>query len=175
MLWLPRSATWPLARRLEVITERRHKPRTGQHGLIRPLEANFIQGKDMNTDANQFKPLGQKAQAAVDKAAGSTQDAIRSTHDTAHRVLYKGADKVDEAGSQAAPAADKGVVDGQLCRGQGQGKTERRLGSVRQRAQKASDSAMDYVKDEPIRAMLIAAATAAVLMTLLKTMVGSRI
>lgn len=46
---------------------------------------------------------------------------------------------------------------------------------MRQRAQKAFDSAMDYVKDEPIQAMLIAAATGAVLMTLLKTMVGSRI
>ncbi len=138
MLWLLRSATWPLARRLEVITERRHKPRTGQHVLIRPLEANFIQGKDMNTDDNQFKPLGQKAQAAVDKAAGSTQDAIRSTHDTANRVLDKAADKVDEARSQAAPAADKASSMASSAVDKVKEKLSDASDQVRQRAQIAS-------------------------------------
>ena len=43
---------------------------------------------------------------------------------------------------------------------------------LREKAQRATDSTVAYVKDEPIKAMLIAAATGAVLMGLISMLAG---
>ncbi len=45
---------------------------------------------------------------------------------------------------------------------------------LRDKALRASDSTINYIKDEPVKAMLIAAATGAALMALLSLMSGSR-
>ena len=46
--------------------------------------------------------------------------------------------------------------------------------SIRARAQHASDSTLDYIRTEPLKAVLIAAATGAVLMALVSLMRNSR-
>lgn len=119
-------------------------------------------------------PMSKQVGDAANQTADKVQASIASTQQTADRIADSAASKVNDARAQVAPALTKvtNVV------GDGMAKAKSTMNDVssqvKQRAQQASDAATGYARDEPVKAMLIAAATGAVLMALLKMMVSSR-
>lgn len=110
----------------------------------------------------------------ADSAAASADVAIRSTQRLANQALDGMAGSVSDLRAEAAPmiraATDKVSA-----------LTQRGVDSVRQGSQQLVDSAhqasartRDYVQHEPVKALLIAAATGAALMALLSLVQRSR-
>ena len=103
-------------------------------------------------------------------AANATKDAIRSIQHSADRAMGK----VGEARSQLKPAMDTMSNTVTSAMEKGRATLSDATEQMRTQAQKASDMAVDYAKDEPMKAMLIAAATGAVLMGIVSIMLRSR-
>ena len=119
------------------------------------------------------KPYEQ-SNGLVDQAAASADHAIKSTQRVANETLDSLAGSVQDLRSQAAPMLNRtGDQIGALAQ-RGVDAVRDSSQHLRERALRASDSAVGYVKDEPVKAMLIAAATGAALMALLGLMARSR-
>ena len=125
----------------------------------------------MNTST---KPLAQQGQDAVDQAAGTAQSAIRSTQRSADSALDSLSSKVDEVRSQAAPMLSKVSSQAEAAARRGIDAVRDTSQQLRDRAVQASDMTVAYVKDEPMKALLIAAATGALLMGLITMLARSR-
>jgi ElaB/YqjD/DUF883 family membrane-anchored ribosome-binding protein len=130
----------------------------------------------MNTigTSTPSKPLAQQGQDMADGAAGTAQDAIRSTQRASDQALNRLSDKVDEVRSQAAPLLNKVSSQAEAAARRGMEAVRDTSQQLRERAQQAQDMTVAYVKDEPIKAMLIAAATGALLMGLISLLSRSR-
>ncbi len=111
-------------------------------------------------------PIAQTIDSLADKATGSADNAMFATQHAANGALNMLADKVLEIRNQAEPM---------LANANGQAKDYLHQGidSVRHASQQlagaalhARDGATSYVKEEPLKAILIAAATGAALMAL---------
>lgn len=98
----------------------------------------------------------QATQRAADGALQSLSNGVRGMHDAAAPVLN---DAVDRASALAQSSVDA-VRE-----------SSRRL---REQARLASDHTVGYIKDEPIKSMLMAAATGAMLMGLINLISRSR-
>jgi ElaB/YqjD/DUF883 family membrane-anchored ribosome-binding protein len=121
-------------------------------------------GNAMNTVGN--KPLSQQGQDMADKAAGTAQSAIQSTQRSADSAFDALSSKVDDLRGQAAPLLNRVSSQAEAAARRGIDAVRDTSQQLREKAQRASDSAVGYVKDEPMKAMLIAAATGALLMGL---------
>jgi ElaB/YqjD/DUF883 family membrane-anchored ribosome-binding protein len=110
----------------------------------------------------------------VDQAAQSADNAIQSTRRVADDTLDSLAGSVETLRQQAAPLLNR--VGEQASALASRGAAAVRDGSqhLREKAVHASDSTIGYIKDEPVKAMLIAAATGAALMALLSLLTRSR-
>jgi len=130
----------------------------------------------MNTigTSTPSKPLAQQSQDIADSAAGTAQNAIRSTQRAADQALDRLSDKVDEVRSQAAPLLNKVSSQAEAAARRGMEAVRDTSQQLKERAQQAQDMTVAYVKDEPIKAMLIAAATGALLMGLISLLGRSR-
>ncbi|MDQ2763513.1 MAG: hypothetical protein M3Y22_08495 [Pseudomonadota bacterium] len=128
----------------------------------------------MNPEDNKLKPMGTQSKETMDKAASATKDAIHSTQQSANEAMDKVSDKVDQAAAKVAPAIDKVSDTANAAMAKARETWNDTSGQLREQAQKASDMATAYAKDEPIKAMLIAAATGALLMCLITLMARSR-
>jgi len=126
----------------------------------------------MNTASS--KPLAQQGQEAADKVADQAQGAIRSTQRAADSALDSLSSKVDEVRDQAAPLLSRVSSQAEAAARRGIEAVRDTSQQLREKALRASDSAVGYVKDEPIKAMLIAAATGALLMGVIALMSRSR-
>jgi ElaB/YqjD/DUF883 family membrane-anchored ribosome-binding protein len=120
------------------------------------------------------KPLGQQAQDMGDNAASTAQGAIRSTQRTADQTFDRLSDKVDDLRNQAQPMLNKVTSQAEAAARRGMEAVRDTSQQLRERALQAQDMTVAYVKDEPIKAMLIAAATGAVLMGLISMLGRSR-
>jgi ElaB/YqjD/DUF883 family membrane-anchored ribosome-binding protein len=87
-------------------------------------------------------------QRATNEAMDGLADTVRHLHDDAAPVLNRAAARATEMAQHSLDA----VRDGSQ--------------HLRASAQRASDNTVNYIKDEPVKAMLIAAATGAALMAL---------
>ncbi len=119
------------------------------------------------------KPLD-SSNKLVDHAAASADHAIRSTQRVANETLDSLAGEVQDIRGQAAPMLNRtGDQISALAR---RGVDAMRGGSqhLRDKALLASDRTVGYVKDEPVKSVLIAAAAGAALMALLGLMLRSR-
>ena len=119
----------------------------------------------MNT-VSSSKPLAQQGQDMADKAAGTAQGAIQSTQRAADSALDSLSSKVEDLRGQAAPLLNRVSSQAEAAARRGIEAVRDTSQQLREKALRASDSAVGYVKDEPIKAMLIAAATGALLMGL---------
>jgi ElaB/YqjD/DUF883 family membrane-anchored ribosome-binding protein len=128
----------------------------------------------MNMPSSTTKPLAQQGQEAADKAANGVQNAIRSTQRAADSALDSLSGKVDEARDQATPLINRVSSQAEAAARRGIDAVRDTSQQLRERALRVSDSAVGYVKDEPLKAMLIAAATGALLMGLVTLMSRSR-
>jgi ElaB/YqjD/DUF883 family membrane-anchored ribosome-binding protein len=128
----------------------------------------------MNTVSSTTKTLAQHGQEAADSAANSAQSAIRSTQKAADEALDSLSDKVEDAREQAAPLLSRVSSQAEAAARRGIEAVRDTSQQLREKALRASDSAVGYVKDEPVKAMLIAAATGALLMGIVALMSRSR-
>ena len=106
----------------------------------------------------------------VEQAAGSADRAIRSTQRVANEALDGLADSVQDLREQAIPKVERASA---LAR-QGIDAVRDGTHQLGERARHAADSTRAYVQDEPLRSLLVAAATGAALMALLAWLGGSR-
>ena len=118
------------------------------------------------------KSPAQQAQDMGDSAANSAQGAIRSTQRTADQALDRLSDTVEQARSKAGPMINKVTSQAEAAARRGMEAVRDTSQQLRDRALQAQDMTVAYVKDEPIKAMLIAAATGAVLMGLISMLAG---
>ena len=119
------------------------------------------------------KPYEQ-SNGLVDQAAASADHAIKSTQRVANEALDSLSGSVQDIRSQAAPMLNRTSEQIGALAQRGVDAVRDSSQQLREKALRASDSAVGYVKDEPVKAMLIAAATGAALMALLGLMARSR-
>jgi ElaB/YqjD/DUF883 family membrane-anchored ribosome-binding protein len=119
------------------------------------------------------KPYEQ-SNGLVDQAAASADHAIKSTQRVANEALDSLSGSVQDLRSQAAPMLNRTSDQIGALAQRGVDAVRDSSQQLREKALRASDSAVGYVKDEPVKAMLIAAATGAALMALLGLMARSR-
>ena len=128
----------------------------------------------MNEFGTTSKPLGQQGKDLASLGADKARDGIQSAQQATNKALDKAADKVDEAKSNLTPMLDKAGDQAQKLLQQGREKLHDASQVVRERAVQASELAAGYTKDEPMKALLIAAAAGALLMGLVAVMARSR-
>jgi ElaB/YqjD/DUF883 family membrane-anchored ribosome-binding protein len=120
----------------------------------------------MNTTVTS-KPLGQEASNFAEHAADSASSAIRSTQNVANNAFDRLSDKVDTAREQAVPLINRISTQAEAAARRGAEAVKETSAQLRDKAVRAQDTTVGYIKDEPVKAMLIAAATGAALMALI--------
>lgn len=116
------------------------------------------------------KPFDTKTSNPADQAAQTADNAIKSTQRAANTALDSLSNTVQEVRDQAAPAYDRLKGQTQDLANRGMEALRDTSRQVRDTATKASDQTLGYIKDEPLKAVLIAAATGAALMALISLM-----
>jgi len=121
------------------------------------------------------KPLSQTSGNTVaDQAAQSADNAIKSTQRFANETLDSLSDKVQDVRDQAAPVLNRVAEKAETLARRGIDAVKDSSQQLRDKALRASDSTVGYIKDEPIKAILIAAAAGAVLAALISRITRSR-
>ena len=128
----------------------------------------------VNDPTRSTTHVADQATRLADQAAERANDAIRSTRQMSDRGFDRLASQVDDLHDRATPL---------LSRLSGQAETVARRGAeavrdashqVRERALRASDQTVGYVRDAPMKSMLIAAAAGALLMAVVGFLSRSR-
>ena len=125
-------------------------------------------------ESTPFKPVGQDINRTVDQAADTASSAIRQTKNVANSTLDRLSDKVDSAREQAAPLIDRLSTQAQDVARKSADAVRDTTAQLREKASRAQETTVGYIKDEPVKSMLIAAATGAALMALLSITSRSR-
>ena len=118
--------------------------------------------------------LGADAANMADQAADRANSAIRSTQNVANTAFDRMSDKVEDVRSSAAPLLNRLSSQAEAAARRSADAVRETSAQLRERAMQASDTTVSYIKDEPVKAVLIAAATGAVLMGLIALMSRSR-
>ncbi len=100
-----------------------------------------------------------RAHNFVDSAAEGAEHAIRSTQDAANHALEQLAGSVNDLRDRGSPALER-------AKSQAADYAHELSQRLRDQALYASDTTRGYIRDEPVKAVLIAAATGALLMAL---------
>ncbi|MCR5863722.1 MAG: hypothetical protein ACK4PH_19015 [Aquincola tertiaricarbonis] len=114
------------------------------------------------------------ANDVADQAARSADSAIRSTQRLANESLDQLSDKIHELRDTAVPAINRLASEAETLARRGLDTMRERSAQIRDRAVRVSDNTVGYIKDEPVKSMLIAAATGAALMALVSLLSRSR-
>ena len=104
--------------------------------------------------------------AKADQIESGTQSAIRATQAVANDTLDRLSEQVGEVRAHVAPVIGRVVGEAEELAQRGIGAVRDGSGMLRENAVRASDRAIAYIKDEPVKAVLIAAAAGAALVTL---------
>lgn len=105
--------------------------------------------------------------AVVDSAAQSgADDAIRSSQRFANHTLDQIASSVETMRAEATPVLNRIATDADKLARRSAKAVRQSSEHLRGRATRARVTMLGYVKDEPVKAVLIAAATGAALMAL---------
>lgn len=115
---------------------------------------------------NSISSAADKADALVDSAKQTAESAIRSTQQTADEKLNQLADKVDSVPSPG-PTISRFANDADQLRQRSVDALRNASFQVRESALRASDNTVAYIRDEPVKSVLIAAAVGAASMALL--------
>jgi ElaB/YqjD/DUF883 family membrane-anchored ribosome-binding protein len=117
--------------------------------------------------------VSEQPNTLADQAAMSADHAIKATQRVANEALDGLAGSVQDLRQQAAPLLNRvGEQAGAMAQ-RGVDAIRDSSAQLRERALRASDTTVSYVKDEPVKAMLIAAAAGAALMAMLSLMTRS--
>jgi ElaB/YqjD/DUF883 family membrane-anchored ribosome-binding protein len=114
------------------------------------------------------------ANRLVDQAAQGTDDTIRATQRVANDALDRLSDKVHEAHGKPAPKLVRIAEQAETLAKRSAEALRDGTHQVREKAVVASDRTIAYIKDEPVKAVLIAAATGAAMVALANLISRSR-
>ncbi len=103
---------------------------------------------------------------AVDAAAHGADQAIRSSQRLANQTLDHLAAQVESARTSAGPALDGFANDATSLAHRSADAVRHRTDQLRDQALHARDATRGYIQQEPLKAVLIAAATGAALVAL---------
>ena len=112
------------------------------------------------------KDLTQSANHLADQASRTVDHAIDATKTSIHQKIEGASDAVKSMQEQAAPLLDRASEVAK----RGVNAARDTSNELISKASRASESTVGYIKDEPVKSMLIAAATGAALMGLLSVM-----
>jgi ElaB/YqjD/DUF883 family membrane-anchored ribosome-binding protein len=115
---------------------------------------------------NENRSMASTATDYADQAAQSADSAIKSTQRLANDALEGLSNKVQKVRDQAAPTINRLTGQAEDAARRSMAAVKDSTAQLRDKAAQASDSTVTYIKDEPLKAMLIAAATGAALMAL---------
>jgi len=121
--------------------------------------------------ANQTPEIQNKL---VDQATASADQAIRSTQRVANDALSGLAGTAQNLREHAAPMVDRVAERASALAHQGVDTVRERSHQLSESAHRVADGTRHYVQDQPVKSLLIAAATGAALMGLLAFLAGSR-
>ena len=124
------------------------------------------------------KPFDQKPvdlhNGIADHAAQSADNAIKSTQRATNNAFNSLSGTVQDIREQAAPLLNRATEQASALAQRGIDSVRDTSQQLRDTARRASDSTVGYIRDEPVKSMLIAAATGAGLMALVSLMGRSR-
>ena len=109
-----------------------------------------------NTTNDATKNIADSAAQSADQAITATQRATNSALDSLSSTVNRAAEQASALAHRSLESAREGTQ------------------KIRSQVQNASDSTVGYIKDEPFKAVLIAAATGAALMALVSLLARSR-
>lgn len=118
---------------------------------------------NMPTPTQFVEGATRSAELAVDQLDGAAQQA--------HDQL---AAKAHSAVNATKPVMERWAKDAESIARRGLDSARDTSRHLRERAAQASDSTVNYIKDEPVKAMLIAAAAGAALVTVISLLTRSR-
>lgn len=110
----------------------------------------------------------------VEGAAHSAELAVDQIDQAAQETREKLAEEAHSAINKVKPVLDRWAKDAETLARRGIDSARDTSRDLRERAARASDSTVNYIKDEPVKSMLIAAAAGAVLVTLVNVLSRSR-
>ncbi len=116
----------------------------------------------------------EQSNGLADQAAASADHAIRSTQQVANDALDNLAGSVQDLRKQVAPILNRATEQASALAQRGVDTVRETSQQLRDKALRASDNTVNYIRDEPVKSMLIAAATGAALMALVSLMGHSR-
>jgi ElaB/YqjD/DUF883 family membrane-anchored ribosome-binding protein len=110
----------------------------------------------------------------ADQAANTATDAIKTTQRAANSTLDSLNNTVQDLRRQAAPLLNRAAESANAYLQQGLDAVHGGSDKVRAQARSASTRTVNYIKDEPVKSILIAAAAGAVLTALVQIASRSR-
>jgi len=114
------------------------------------------------------------ANRLADQVAQSADDTIKATQRVANEALDRLSDKVQETHDKAAPKLVRMAEKAEHLVRRSSDVLRDGSHQVREKAVLASDRTIAYIKDEPVKAVLIAAAAGAAMLALVNLMSRSR-
>ena len=114
---------------------------------------------------NPISSAADKADVLIDSVKQTAENAIRSTQQIADDKVNQLADKLE-----SVPAVSRMANDADVLRQRSVDALRNASFQVRESALRASDNTVAYIRDEPVKSVLIAAAVGAASMALLSAM-----
>jgi ElaB/YqjD/DUF883 family membrane-anchored ribosome-binding protein len=128
----------------------------------RHLDHQSSKGSEMNIEPG------------MGRAAQSADEAIRSTRRAASKAFDSVADTAQEVGREIAPSLSRATEHAKALAQVGKEFVRDGTVQLRGQARRATDTTVAYIRDEPVKAMLIAAAAGAALMAVVRLSSRSR-
>jgi ElaB/YqjD/DUF883 family membrane-anchored ribosome-binding protein len=119
-------------------------------------------------------PTAEKSSTLIDQASQSADQAIRATQQAANHAVDSAGNALQGLRQQAAPVLERASEQVSAMAHRGLESVRETTHQLRIKAEHASDTTVGYIRQEPIKAVLIAAATGAALMALISLVARSR-
>ena len=119
-------------------------------------------------------PTTDKSGNLIDQASHSADQAIRATQQAAIGAVDSAANSLQELRHQTAPALERASEQMSAMAHRGMDSVRETSHQLRLKVEHASDSTVSYIREEPVKSVLIAAATGAALMALVTLVARSR-
>ncbi len=118
------------------------------------------------TTANSTRDISQAATQLGEQAAQGAESAIRSTQRVANDALDNLSSGVEGVRAKAMPTISRVAGEAEQLARRGIDAVRDSSAQLRDQAVRVQDKTVGYIKEEPVKAMLIAAAAGAALMAL---------
>ena len=118
--------------------------------------------------------MSDKSGHLIEQASNSADQAIRATQQAATGVVDSAASSLQDLRHKTAPMLERASEQVSAMAHRGMDSVRETSHQLRVKAEHASESTVNYIREEPVKAVLIAAATGAALMALVTLVARSR-